>query len=122
MPYADTSYNRASFPLQPLEYLAAGRPVVTTPIESMSWLAAHHDPDGADGRPCLTVDDFALVRTPDDFADRVEKLFVVGRDEASMARRRAVAESHSWRNRISLLADALGLPAEPHRPMETVTP
>ncbi|WP_448631433.1 glycosyltransferase [Cellulomonas soli] len=29
-PYADTAFNRASFPLKTLEYLAAGRPVVTT--------------------------------------------------------------------------------------------
>ncbi|MBL7524463.1 glycosyltransferase [Frankia sp. CNm7] len=37
-PYADTPFNRASFPLKTLEYLAAGRPVVSTDLPATRWL------------------------------------------------------------------------------------
>lgn len=41
-PYADTPFNRASFPLKTLEYLAAGVPVVSTDMPSTRWLNAPH--------------------------------------------------------------------------------
>ena len=47
IPYADTPFNHASFPLKALEYLAAGRPVLSTDIDAMRWLrggAQHRGP------------------------------------------------------------------------------
>ena len=38
-PYADSDFNRASFPLKTLEYLAAGKPVVSTDLPAARWLA-----------------------------------------------------------------------------------
>jgi glycosyltransferase involved in cell wall biosynthesis len=38
LPYGDTPFNRASFPLKVLEYLAAGRGVVATDLPSIRWL------------------------------------------------------------------------------------
>ena len=38
-PYADSPFNRASFPLKTLEYLAAGRAVISTPLPAVSELA-----------------------------------------------------------------------------------
>lgn len=37
-PYADSAFNRASFPLKTLEYLAAGLPVVSTDLPASRWL------------------------------------------------------------------------------------
>ncbi len=37
-PYTDTPFNRASFPLKTLEYLAAGLPVVSTDLPATRWL------------------------------------------------------------------------------------
>lgn len=42
VPYTATDFNRASFPLKILEYLAAGIPVVATDLPSVHWLAAPH--------------------------------------------------------------------------------
>lgn len=38
VPYRDGGFNRASFPLKMLEYLAAGLPVVSTDLPSARWL------------------------------------------------------------------------------------
>jgi teichuronic acid biosynthesis glycosyltransferase TuaH len=38
VPYQDSAFNRASFPLKTLEYLAAGRSVVTTDLPASRWL------------------------------------------------------------------------------------
>jgi teichuronic acid biosynthesis glycosyltransferase TuaH len=40
VPYADTPFNRGSFPLKTLEYLAAGLPVVATDLPATRWLGA----------------------------------------------------------------------------------
>lgn len=41
-PYRDTSFNRASFPLKTLEYLANGLPVVSSDLPAMRWLDCAH--------------------------------------------------------------------------------
>jgi teichuronic acid biosynthesis glycosyltransferase TuaH len=109
VPYADTMFNRASFPLKALEYLGAGRPVVSSPIDAMDWLRRQHGDEAPRNGARLTDDDLSVVRDPEAFADRVEKAFVGGRDEAAIARRRAVARSHSWDSRFAELAVALDL-------------
>ena len=38
VPYGLTEFNRYSFPMKTLEYLAAGRPVVATSLPAMQWL------------------------------------------------------------------------------------
>jgi teichuronic acid biosynthesis glycosyltransferase TuaH len=38
VPYGDSAFNRGSFPLKTLEYLAAGRPVVSTGLPATRWL------------------------------------------------------------------------------------
>jgi len=40
VPYANRAFNRASFPLKVLEYLAVGLPVVSTDLPAMSWFPA----------------------------------------------------------------------------------
>ena len=58
VPYLDTPFNRASFPLKQLEYLAAGLGVVSTDLPATRWL----DTDLIQIAP----------RTPDGFADAVD--------------------------------------------------
>lgn len=96
LPYGDTAFNRASFPLKILEYLAAGRRVVSTDLPAVRWL------------------DTPLVERADgieDFADAVERSLASPLTSAEIAERRAFAEQHSWAARTRLLADRLGLVA-----------
>jgi teichuronic acid biosynthesis glycosyltransferase TuaH len=95
-PYQDTPFNRASFPLKTLEYLAAGRPVVSTDLPATRWL-------GTD-----------LVRIAADsssFVAAVEQAAAEARRPDLVAARRAFAAEHSWRSRADQLAEALGLAA-----------
>ena len=103
-PYTDTAFNRASFPLKTLEYLAAGRPVVGSDLPATRGLAVE-SPDvtavagpAAFARAVMAAAD--LPRTPD----------VVAR------RRRTVAVRHSWSSRATRLAALLGLPSAPAEP------
>jgi teichuronic acid biosynthesis glycosyltransferase TuaH len=94
LPYGNTAFNRASFPLKILEYLAAGRRVVSTDLPSVRWL------------------DTPLVDRADgvgDFADAVERSLASPLTVVEIAERRAFAEQHSWAARTRLLADRLGL-------------
>jgi len=38
VPYLDNAFNRASFPLKVFEYLAAGRPVVSSPVDALQGM------------------------------------------------------------------------------------
>jgi teichuronic acid biosynthesis glycosyltransferase TuaH len=94
-PYAATAFNRASFPLKTLEYLAAGRGVVSTDLPATAWLEAG---------PLIPV-----ARTPHEFAAAVAAELRVPRTPALVRRRRAFAARHDWHQRVRLLADLLGL-------------
>ena len=59
MPYRDTPFNRGSFPLKTLEYLAAGRAVVATDLPAIRW---------------LNTDLISVATTPAAFADHVARL------------------------------------------------
>jgi teichuronic acid biosynthesis glycosyltransferase TuaH len=95
LPYDnDSRFNRASFPLKVLEYLAAGRRVVATGLPAVQW---------------LDTDLISVANTAGDFAAAVTESLrsPLGADE--VARRRAFAAGHTWRERTRLLADALQL-------------
>ena len=47
-PYSQSDFNRASFPLKTLEYLAAGRPVVASDLPANRWLDTSHVSIAAD--------------------------------------------------------------------------
>lgn len=105
LPYSDSEFNRASFPLKLLEYLAAGRRVVATDLPAVRWL----DTDFID-----------CASTPESFADAVEAALDRPLTRAESAGRAAYAARHSWAERIRPLADRLGLnhsaPRIPVRP------
>jgi teichuronic acid biosynthesis glycosyltransferase TuaH len=94
-PYADTAFNRASFPLKTLEYLAAGRAVVATPLPANDW---------------LDTDLITVAAGPAGFGTAVAAQLAVPRSAEMAQRRRAFARRHSWSQRAGSLAGLLDLP------------
>lgn len=95
-PYADTPFNRASFPLKTLEYLASGLGVVSTDLPSVRWLAS---------------DLVAVGRDPSTFADLVTKAVANRHDGHQEQRRRNFAARHTWEARASELMEMIEAPA-----------
>jgi teichuronic acid biosynthesis glycosyltransferase TuaH len=94
-PYADTEFNRGSFPLKTLEYLAAGRPVVATDLPALR---------------ALGTDLITLTSNAAEFADAVSAAAARPRTPTAVAARRAVATRNSWDVRAAQVAGILGLP------------
>ena len=93
LPYAETDFNRASFPLKILEYLAAGLAVVAVDLPAVRWLG---------------TDLVRIVASSDDFAAAA----VEGAREKGpevVDRRQAFARGHSWRERIAEFVRATGI-------------
>ncbi len=91
VPYRDSRFNRGSFPLKTLEYLAAGRAVVATDLPAIRWLAT----------------DLISIAEPASFADQVDRLLSVPRTAQMLARRQAFAARHSWANRAADIHQAV---------------
>jgi len=123
-PYRDSPFNRASFPLKTLEYLSAGRPVVSTGLRSAQWLKA----DLATRE--LETDNEQILALADDAAsfvgavrslaggtgDPVDAKYPPGTGRVTQARAdkcRTFAEGHSWSRRADAFASAIGLPESP---------
>jgi teichuronic acid biosynthesis glycosyltransferase TuaH len=87
-PYRDNEFNRASFPLKTLEYLAAGLAVVATDLPAVRWL----DTD------LVTVCD-----TAENFVRHVQQQLATAPNTAAEADRRAFAAGHSWHERARQL-------------------
>lgn len=105
-PYANTEFNRASFPLKTLEYLAAGRAVVGTPLPANDWLAT----------------DFIKVASgPVDYAAQVRAVLDQPHRAALDEQRRRFARDHSWAHRATLMARLMGLEPTPRLTGNDVT-
>jgi len=92
VPYLLDGEMRSVFPMKTYEYLAAGRPVVSTPL--------------------VTLDDVPEVikaRTAEEFAARLQEAMETDTD-AMRAERSRGAQSHSWESRLNQLAEALARP------------
>ena len=94
VPYADSPFNRASFPLKTLEYLAAGLPVVATDLPATRWLGAS---------PELV----AIADGPASFADAVADAVSAPLTPAAREARRSFARLHSYDQRASDLLEAI---------------
>jgi teichuronic acid biosynthesis glycosyltransferase TuaH len=123
-PYTSSEFNRASFPLKTLEYLAAGRPVVSCDLPGARWL--RDDLATADQAPDEIM---TLASTPAGFVSAVRRLAAEpggldatsrgggpeatdasgGREAARRERCRVFARRHSWARRADTLAAAIGL-------------
>jgi teichuronic acid biosynthesis glycosyltransferase TuaH len=94
IPYNDSPFNRGSFPLKTLEYLAAGLPVVATDLPAIRWLQCQ---------------DITIRSTPAEFAAAVTQLASGHNEPAMKTTRRQFAARHTWEVRASAFAEALGL-------------
>jgi glycosyltransferase involved in cell wall biosynthesis len=92
LPFLDNDHTRASLPLKLWEYLAAGLPVVGTPLPNLRELAA----EGL----------VALARGPDAYASAV--LRAAGEERAARAARLSRARAHDWPARIEGLCQVVG--------------
>ena len=92
VPYRDSPFNRGSFPLKTLEYLAAGRAVVATDLPAIRWLA---------------TDEVAVASEPAEFSKLVVRLLEQVRTPAILARRKAFAAAHSWARRAADLYELI---------------
>lgn len=92
VPYRDSPFNRGSFPLKTLEYLAAGRVVVATDLPAIQW---------------LSTDLISVANAPTAFADLVSHLAGEPRTQALIARRQAFAAEHSWAGRAADISAAI---------------
>lgn len=92
VPYGASAFNEGSFPLKTLEYLAAGRPVVSTDLPATRWLATNL---------------IAVGKTPTMFADAVETWVRRPRTEREMAERREFARRHDWATRATDMLDVI---------------
>jgi len=98
-PYADTEFNRASFPLKTMEYLAAGRPVVSTDLPATA---------------ALPPDLVTTASGPEAFAAATVTELHRPTDHALVDRRRTFARAQSWDARARDFLDVLGLPQPEH--------
>jgi teichuronic acid biosynthesis glycosyltransferase TuaH len=111
-PYTASDFNRASFPMKTLEYLAAGRPVVSTDLPGARWLLADLARAGravTDERPAEIM---TLASTPAEFVSAVRRMVPGPRGAQEQARRercRAFATRHSWARRADAMAAAIGM-------------
>lgn len=93
-PYADTAFNRASFPLKTLEYLAGGRAVVATDLPAVAW---------------LDTDLISVATGRRAYADAVAGALTEPRSPAIEQRRREFAGRHSWDVRTAEFARLIGV-------------
>lgn len=94
VPYRLSEFNKASYPLKVLEYLAAGRAAISTELPAVKSL-----------RTGLVH----LASTCEEFADLVEHHLQEPQLPQTVAARQRFAAEHSWSVRAAQLAEALGM-------------
>jgi glycosyltransferase involved in cell wall biosynthesis len=92
VPYQDSAFNRASFPLKTLEYLAAGRAAISTDLPASRWLGTEL---------------ISIARDTDDFCSMAEAALAERRTMAVTAARRAFAARHDWTHKAQALLSLL---------------
>lgn len=94
VPYTNSEFNRASFPLKLLEYVAAGRRVVSTDLPAARWLQTEH---------------VVIASGAEAYADAVTATLAKGRTSDAIRLMQEFASTHSWQHRGRALAAALAL-------------
>jgi glycosyltransferase involved in cell wall biosynthesis len=89
IPYRTGNQMRSVFPMKTYEYLAAGRPVVSTPLETLS-----------------AVSDVVTATGAQEFAAGLQDALGADSPEAREARSRR-AEPHSWESRLEEIATVI---------------
>lgn len=91
-PYVDNRFNRGSFPLKTLEYLANGLPVVSTDLPASRWLDSP---------------DIQISSDPSEFASLAVAASHRQDDPEDRRRRRQFAERQTWQHRANDLVSGL---------------
>lgn len=91
-PYANTQFNRSSFPLKTLEYLSAGLPVIATDSPAVQWLNSEH---------------IKVAFKPTEFVAEVCSRLDQGSTISEEQDRRQFADQHSWPQRSKDFAELL---------------
>ena len=91
IPYQINSYTVGVFPLKFWEYLAAGKPVVTTPLPSLSdyYQYVH------------------VAAGPSDFVEALQRALASEKDATAIQQRLTLADGHSWKARAAEMARVL---------------
>lgn len=92
LPYRDSAFNRASFPLKLLEYLGAGAAPVATDLPAVRW---------------LDTDLIRVASDRDGFVDAVGAALERADDEGERRRRLTFAAAHDWSRRADAYIDVL---------------
>ncbi len=90
IPYRTGAQMKSVFPMKTYEYLAAGRPVISTPLDTLRDLP-----------------DVVIAADAQEFAARLQEEVSSDSPEARIARSRR-ADPHSWESRLQEIASALG--------------
>lgn len=93
VPYTQSAFNRASFPLKTLEYLGAGRPVVSTDLPATRW---------------LDTDLVTIATGARQFVTAVQDAARTSGEPGRTAARLAFAAAHSWEARAATYLELLG--------------
>lgn len=115
-PYADTPFNRASFPIKTLDYLASGKPVVTTSLPAAKWLRDDfREANESEAGGVLTLADgsaefvTALRCAVGEPTERTDCPVLAGGRNRIDEACRMFAARHSWARRADTLAAAIGI-------------
>jgi len=92
VPYTLSPFNLASDPLKLPEYLAAGKPVVATPLPTVT---------------ALESPDISVASEPEDFVAAISQAVPLSGDPDLTNRRRAFAARYSWDAKAAELLEAL---------------
>jgi teichuronic acid biosynthesis glycosyltransferase TuaH len=98
IPFLLSEITYATSPLKAFEYMAMGKPIVSTDLPE-----------------CRKYRSVLIGRTPDDFLHSVDRALALAHDGFSPAFIRAEAEAHSWSNKVD---DILRIVAEQADPQE----
>lgn len=94
LPYTLTPFNQASFPLKPLEYLAAGLPTVSTDLPAVRDL----------GSP-----DIEITSSTVEFTEAIHNAAPGRHDPDRLERRTQFAAAHSWERSARAILSVAGL-------------
>jgi glycosyltransferase involved in cell wall biosynthesis len=95
VPYVSNSYTATVVPTKINEYLAMGKPVVSTNLPEVSTFNGRHG---------------VIITSPPrpaEFVASIEKALLSSGEDAAINRRRAVAALHDWEERFERMSDLI---------------
>lgn len=95
VPYLSNKYTATVIPTKIIEYLAMGKPVVSTDLPEVSTFNGEHG---------------VIITSPnraDEFVASIERALLSADEEGGAARRRTVAASNAWEQRFERMSDLI---------------